>query len=125
MQRNDYLIKRKFNSYLIPGVLMVMAMQLGNIVDSILVSGIIDIDGMTAISLSLPVLYFALIIGFAIGVGGAVTISVMLGKTADKRSLGSVLGMYDRGRRFVADILGACTRGFLAARAFFGADSAA
>ena len=59
MQRNDYLIKRKFNSYLIPGVLMVMAMQLGNIVDSILVSGIIDIDGMTAISLSLPVLYFA------------------------------------------------------------------
>ena len=88
MQRNDYLIKRKFNSYLIPGVLMVMAMQLGNIVDSILVSGIIDIDGMTAISLSLPVLYFALIIGFAIGVGGAVTISVMLGKRQIKEASG-------------------------------------
>ena len=88
MQRNDYLIKRKFNSYLIPGVLMVMAMQLGNIVDSILVSGIIDIDGMTAISLSLPVLYFAQIIGFAIGVGGAVTISVMLGKRQIKEASG-------------------------------------
>ena len=76
MRRNDYLIKRKFNSYLVPGVLMVMAMQLGNIVDSILVSSLIDIDGMTAISLSLPVLYFMQIIGFALGVGGAVTISV-------------------------------------------------
>ena len=88
MQRNGYLIKRKFNSYLIPGVLMVMAMQLGNIVDSILVSGIIDIDGMTAISLSLPVLYFAQIVGFAIGVGGAVTISVMLGKRQIKEASG-------------------------------------
>ncbi len=80
MLRNDYLIRRKFNSYIVPGVLMVMAMQLGNIVDSILVSSLIDIDGMTAISLSLPVLYFMQIIGFALGVGGAVTISVMLGK---------------------------------------------
>ena len=88
MQRNGYLIKRKFNSYLVPGVLMVMAMQLGNIVDSILVSGIIDIDGMTAISLSLPVLYFAQIVGFAIGVGGAVTISVMLGKRQIKEASG-------------------------------------
>lgn len=88
MRRNDYLIKRKFNSYLVPGVLMVMAMQLGNIVDSILVSSIIDIDGMTAISLSLPVLYFMQIIGFAFGVGGAVTISVMLGKRQIKQASG-------------------------------------
>ena len=69
MLRNDYLIKRKFNSYVVPGVLMIMASQLGNIVDSILVSSFIDIDGRTAISLSLPVLYFMQIIGFAIGVG--------------------------------------------------------
>lgn len=88
MQRNDYLIKRKFNSYLVPGVLMVIAMQLGNIVDSILVSNIIDIDGMAAISLSLPVIYFTQIIGFAIGVGGAVTISVMLGKRQIKEASG-------------------------------------
>ena len=58
MTRNDYLIKRKFNSYLVPGILMVIAMQLGNIVDSILVSMFIDIDGLTAISLSMPALCF-------------------------------------------------------------------
>ena len=88
MLRNDYLIKRKFNSYVVPGVLMIMASQLGNIVDSILVSSFIDIDGMTAISLSLPVLYFMQIIGFAIGVGCAVTISVMLGKRQIKEASG-------------------------------------
>lgn len=80
MIRNDYLIKRKFNSYLLPGVLMAIAMQLGNIVDSILVSMFIDIDGLTAISLSMPALCFMQMFGFAIGVGGAITISVMLGK---------------------------------------------
>ena len=53
---------------------------LGNIVDSILVSMFIDIDGLTAISLSMPVLCFMQMFGFAIGVGGAITISVKLGK---------------------------------------------
>ena len=80
MTRNDYLIKRKFNSYLVPGILMVIAMQLGNIVDSILVSMFIDIDGLTAISLSMPALCFMQMFGFIIGVGGAITISVKLGK---------------------------------------------
>ena len=88
MLRNDYLIKRKFNAYIVPGVLMIMATQLGNIVDSILVSSFIDIDGMTAISLSLPALYFMQIIGYAVGVGGAVTISVMLGKRQIKEASG-------------------------------------
>ena len=80
MLRNDYLIRKKFNSYLMPGILMAVAMQLGNIVDSILVSKFIDIDGLTAISLSMPALCFMQMFGFGIGVGGAITISVKLGK---------------------------------------------
>ena len=67
---------------------MVMALQLGNIIDSILVSSLIDVDGLTAISLSLPVLYFMQIVGFAIGIGGAVTISVMLGKRQIREASG-------------------------------------
>ena len=88
MTRNDYLIKRKFNSYLLPGMMMAVAMQLGNIVDSILVSRFIDIDGLTAISLSLPILYFMQMFGFALGVGGAITVSVMLGKRQIKEASG-------------------------------------
>ena len=88
MKRNDYLIKRKFNSYLIPGILMAVAMQLGNIVDSILVSKFIDIDGLTAISLSMPALCFMQMFGFVIGVGGAITISVKLGERQIKEASG-------------------------------------
>ncbi len=88
MTRNDYLIKRKFNSYLVPGILMAVAMQLGNIVDSVLVSMFIDIDGLTAISLSMPALCFMQMFGFTIGVGGAVTISVKLGKRQIKEASG-------------------------------------
>ena len=88
MVRNDYLIKRKFNSYLVPGILMTIAMQLGNIVDSILVSKYIDIDGLTAISLSMPALCLMQMFGFIIGVGGATTISVKLGKRHLKEASG-------------------------------------
>lgn len=90
MVRNDYLIRRKFNSYLVPGIMMTIAMQLGNIVDSILVSMFIDIDGLTAISLSMPVLCFMQMFGFAIGAGGAITISVKLGK----RQLSDASGIF-------------------------------
>ncbi len=37
LQRNDILIRRKFNSYLVPGIMMTVAMQLGNIIDCIFV----------------------------------------------------------------------------------------
>lgn len=80
LRRNDTLIKRKFNSYLLPGVMMIMAMQLGNTVDGIFVSHMIDIDGLTAINLSLPVLGVLQIIGFMISVGSQAVISNMLGK---------------------------------------------
>ena len=80
MRRNSTLIKRKFNSYLLPGVLMVMAMQLGNTVDGIFVSHMIDIDGLTAINLSLPVLGILQFVSFMISMGGEAVVSVMLGK---------------------------------------------
>ena len=44
LQRNDILIKRKFNGYLVPGVMMAVAMQLGNIIDCIFVSLWTDLD---------------------------------------------------------------------------------
>ncbi len=80
MGRNDYLIKRKFYNYLVPGIMLVVAMQLGNIVDGILVSHLLNIDGMTAITLSLPVLLSLQLFGFVISVGGSVLASVELGK---------------------------------------------
>ena len=80
LQRNDILIKRKFNSYLVPGVMMAVAMQLGNIIDCIFVSLWIDLDGLSAMSLSMPVLLLMQAVGLTIGGGCAAIISVMLGK---------------------------------------------
>ena len=80
LQRNGTLINRKFNSYLVPGVMMTVAMQLGNIIDCIFVSRWIDLDGLSAISLSMPVLFVMQMVGMTIGGGCAATISVMLGR---------------------------------------------
>lgn len=80
LRRNSVLINRKFNSYLLPGVMMTVAMQLGNIIDCIFVSRWIDLDGLSAISLSMPVLLVMQMIGLTIGGGCAAAISVMLGR---------------------------------------------
>lgn len=80
MERNDYLIKKKFYSYLLPGVLMVVAMQLGNVVDGIIVGNILGSTALAAISLSIPVLYVLQLPAFILGVGGSAMVSNYLGK---------------------------------------------
>lgn len=80
MKRNDYLIKKKFYSYLLPGVLMVVAMQLGNVVDGIIVGNILGSSALAAISLSIPVLYVLQLPAFILGVGGSAIVSNYLGK---------------------------------------------
>lgn len=80
MERNDYLIKKKFYSYLLPGVLMVVAMQLGNVVDGIIVGNILGSSALAAISLSIPVLYVLQLPAFILGVGGSARVSNYLGK---------------------------------------------
>lgn len=86
MERNDYLIRKKFYSYLVPGVLMVMAMQLGNVVDSIIVGNILGSSAIAAITLSMPVLYVLQLPAFALGVGGSAQVSVYLGKREVKKA---------------------------------------
>lgn len=86
MERNDYLIKKKFYSYLVPGVLMVVAMQLGNVVDGIIVGNILGSSALAAISLSIPVLYVLQLPAFILGVGGSAQASVYLGKRDVKKA---------------------------------------
>lgn len=86
MERNDYLIKKKFYSYLLPGVLMVVAMQLGNVVDGIIVGNILGSSALAAISLSMPVLYILQLPAFILGIGGSAQASVYLGKRDVKKA---------------------------------------
>lgn len=88
MERNDYLLKKKFYSYLLPGVLMVVAMQLGNVVDGIIVGNILGSAALAAISLSMPVLYALQLPAFILGTGGSAQVAYYLGKRESGRASG-------------------------------------
>ena len=55
-ERNNRLLNAKLNKYIVPGIMMSLALQLGNIVDTIFVSNLIGVEAMSAVTLSLPVI---------------------------------------------------------------------
>ena len=79
-QRNSRLIDEKFKQYLLPGIMMAMALQLGNIVDIILVGNFLGAEAMAAIRLVLPVETIIQIAGYCLGIGASIAIGVLLGK---------------------------------------------
>lgn len=56
LQRNSRLINSKVTKYLLPSVMMTMAMQLGGIVDTILVGNLLGTKAMSAIRLCMPIM---------------------------------------------------------------------
>ena len=79
-ERNHRLIDGKVMKYLLPSVLITMAIQLGNIVDTILVGNLLGAKAMSAIRLSIPVLTIEQIPGYGLGAGAAVCVGLLLGK---------------------------------------------
>ena len=56
MERNAFLINKKIHQYILPGVLMTVAMQLGNVVDGMIVGNLLGAEAMAAIEISMPAL---------------------------------------------------------------------
>jgi len=79
-ERNHRLIDIKITQYLLPAVIMKLALQLGNIVDTILVGNLLGTEAMAAVNLAIPVLSLIQIPGFFLGNGGAITAGIFLGK---------------------------------------------
>ena len=50
-ERNNRLLNAKLNKYIVPGIMMSLALQLGNIVDTIFVSNLIGVEAMSAVSI--------------------------------------------------------------------------
>lgn len=69
-KRNRRLLSSKLNKYIVPGIMMSLALQLGNIVDTIFVSNFIGVDAMSAITASLPVETIIQLVGYCLGIGG-------------------------------------------------------
>ena len=53
MERNAFLINKKIHQYILPGVLMTVAMQLGNVVDGMIVGNLLGAEAMAAIEISM------------------------------------------------------------------------
>ncbi|MCI8372642.1 MAG: hypothetical protein HFI75_09645 [Lachnospiraceae bacterium] len=85
-QRNERLINAKINQYLFPGIMMALSLQLGNILDTIMVGNFLGTDAMTAVSLSMPVETILQIPGYCLGTGGAIAAGVMLGRRERKKA---------------------------------------
>ncbi len=79
-QRNERLIGNKIWKYLLPGIMMSMALQLGNIVDTIFVGNFLGTDAMSAITLVLPMETLIQVTGYCLGTGGAIAAGILLGK---------------------------------------------
>ena len=84
-KRNNRLLNAKLNKYIIPGIMMSLALQLGNIVDTIFVSNFIGVEAMSAVTMSLPVETIVQLTGYCLGIGGSIAVGNMLGKR-DKES---------------------------------------
>ena len=70
--RNNRLLSTKLNKYIIPGIMMSLALQLGNIVDTIFVSNLIGVEAMSAVTMSLPVETIVQLTGYCLGIGGSI-----------------------------------------------------
>ena len=80
MERNAFLINRKIHQYILPGVLMTVAMQLGNVVDGMIVGNLLGADAMAAIEIAMPVLLLLQMPAMTLAMGGAAEAAVLLGK---------------------------------------------
>ena len=92
MERNDHLIRKKIYKYLFTSVLTTVALQLGNVVDAMIVGNLIGSSANAAVSAGTPFVYLLQVAAFLMGMGGAVTIAVLLGER-DTDNAGRVMGV--------------------------------
>lgn len=88
MERNGFLINKKIHQYILPGVLMTVAMQLGNVVDGMIVGNLLGAEAMAAIEISMPVLLLLQMTALMLAMGGAVEAAVFLGKRDMEKASG-------------------------------------
>ena len=66
--------------YLLPAIMMNLALQVGNVVDTILVGNILGTNAMSAVQISGAILLVIQIPGWMLGVGGSIVVGNCLGK---------------------------------------------
>ncbi len=80
LKRNEKLIRTKLLQYLLPAIMTNLALQVGNIVDTILVGNILGTNAMSAVQIGGTVLLIIQIPGWMLGIGGSIVVGNCLGK---------------------------------------------
>ncbi len=80
LKRNEKLIRTKLLKYLVPAIMTNLALQAGNIVDTILVGNILGTNAMSAVQIGGTVLLVIQIPGWMLGIGGSIVVGNCLGK---------------------------------------------
>ncbi|MCR5586608.1 MAG: ATP-binding protein [Lachnospiraceae bacterium] len=80
LKRNEKLIKSKLWQYLIPSIMTNMALQIGNVVDTILVGNILGAKAMSAVQIGGTIMLLIQIPGYMLGIGGSIMAGNRLGK---------------------------------------------
>jgi len=86
VKRNEKLIRAKLWQYLLPSVMMTAALQLGNIVDTMLVGNLLGPDAMSAVKLGMAIDNLMELPGYVLAVGGSVAVGILLGKRERERA---------------------------------------
>lgn len=86
LKRNEKLIKSKFWQYLLPSVLLTAAMQIGNVMDAMLVGNILGSDALSAVQLGMAVDNVMELPGYVLAVGGSVAAGMLLGRRERERA---------------------------------------
>ena len=79
-KRNEKLIASKFYQYLIPAVLMAMALQVGSLADGIVIGNFVGEAGLSASSLALPIIFLLELPGLGIAAGGSILAASLIAK---------------------------------------------
>ena len=88
MQRKSYLTGKAFKMFLGASILTALSAMLGNIVDGIIVSHLIDYNAMSATSLSKPIIQGNYTFYQLVGLGASILVAKALGSNDRRRANG-------------------------------------
>ncbi len=79
LERNDTILRKKMKQYILPGIMLTAALQLGNVVDTMLVGNLLGPEAMSAVKIGMTVDNIVELPGHVLGVGGSIAAGILMG----------------------------------------------
>ena len=86
LKRNEKLIRTKLWQYMLPGVMLTASLQIGNVVDTMLVGNLLGTDAMSAVKIGMTIDNIMEMPGYVLAIGGSVAAGMLLGRRERERA---------------------------------------